>query len=366
MKILITGPLLADQGGVAGYYSAVLPYLRELNGVDIHYMEIGGSKGVGGILHPLIDQIRFRRMLARTNPAVVHVNPSLNLKSYIRDGLFVLQAKRLGYPVIVFFRGWDENFESAVEATWLWFFRKTYLKADAFIVLASAFRTKLMEWGVTVPIQLGSTTVSGDLVRNFSFTEKTEKLAAEPVLKVLFLARLEKEKGVMETMEAVTMLRAKGRQVTLTVAGDGASMDEVRKFADRHDRLKDFLFVVGDVRGDRKISLLASHHIYCFPTTYGEGMPNSVLEAMAFGMPVITCPVGGLSDFFENGKMGYLVKQKTVTDIVDAIERLIDDRDMINSMSVYNYRYATERFLAPGAADYLANVYRQFASTVKR
>jgi len=364
-NILITGPSLADQGGVASYYNAVLPYLRRQDDFSIHYMEIGATKGARGILYPMGDQIRFRRTLAGFDPAVIHVNPSLVLKSYIRDGLFVYQAKRLGYPVVVFFRGWDKKFEPAVATTWQWFFKRTYLKADAFIVLASAFRDKLMEWGVTAPVYLGSTTVSGDLTRNYSFTKKTQQLAAEPEIKILFLARLEKEKGVMETMEAVSMLRIKGRRVTLTVAGDGTAMEAVRKFAGLHDKSKEFLFVVGDVRGDRKISLLTSHHLYCFPS-YAEGMPNSVLEAMAFGMPVITCPVGGLRDFFEDGKMGYLVKPGNVTGIVDAIERLIDARDMANSMSVYNYRYATERFLAPGAADYLVNVYRQLVSTEKR
>jgi len=365
MKILITGPALAGSGGVASYYNAVLPHLRQQDDLGIQYLEIGSYDSSGGILHPLVDQVRFLRTLARIRPAVVHVNPSLNLRSFIRDGLFVYQAKRLGYPVVVFFRGWDENFESAVARMWLWFFRRTYLKADAFVVLATAVRNKLTEWGVSAPIQLGTTTVSSDLLRNFSISEKAEKLAADPLVKILFLSRVEKEKGVIEAMEAVTMLRAKGKPVALTVAGDGAAMRAVRKFADQHDALKEFLFIVGEVRGNNKSSLLASHHIFCFPS-YTEGMPNSVLEAMAFGMPVITCPVGGLRDFFENGKMGYLAKQKSVTDIVDAIERLINDRNAMKSMSSYNYRYATERFLAPRAADFLTKVYRQVEFTAPK
>jgi len=367
MNVLITGPSLSDQGGVASYYNAVLPFLREQDSLNIHYMEIGSTKGMGGSLYPLMDQIRFRQALGDTSPSIVHVNPSLTLKSYIRDGLFIRKAKRMGYPVVVFFRGWDKSFESSVEKAGLWFFRKTYLKADAFIVLASAFRDKLKEWGVTVPIHLGTTTVSSDLLRDFSFTKKSEKLTTEPLIRVLFLARLEREKGVIEAMEAVALLREKGKPVALTVAGEGASMDAVREYADRHDdKSKEFLFVVGDVRGDKKRSLLASHHIFCFPSYYAEGMPNSVLEAMAFGMPIITCPVGGLRDFFEHEKMGYLVQQKAVADIMGAIERLIDDRDMLKRMSTYNYHYAIEKFLAPGAANYLANVYRQVASTVKR
>ncbi|MDV6340823.1 glycosyltransferase family 4 protein [Nitrosomonas sp. Is24] len=362
LKVLITGPSLSDQGGVAGYYNAVLPFLRELDSLSIHYMEIGSTKGMGGSLYPLMDQIRFRQALGDTNPSIVHVNPSLTLKSYIRDGLFIRKAKRMGYPVVVFFRGWDKGFESLVEKAGLWFFRKTYLKADAFIVLASAFRDKLKEWGVTVPVHLGTTTVSSDLLRDFSFTKKSEKLTTEPLIKVLFLARLEKEKGVIDAMEAVTLLRDRGKPVSLTVAGEGAAMDAVREYADRYDQSKEFLFVVGDVRGDKKRSLLASHHIFCFPSYYAEGMPNSVLEAMAFGMPVITCSVGGLQDFFEHEEMGYLVRQKEVADIMGAIEQLIDDRGMLKRMSAYNYHYAIEKFLAPGAANYLAIVYQQVAA----
>ncbi|MGZ0020682.1 glycosyltransferase family 4 protein [Nitrosomonas sp. wSCUT-2] len=366
MNVLITGPSLSDQGGVANYYNAVLPFLREQNSFTTSYMEIGATNGNGGILHPLIDQLRFRETLNRTKPAIVHVNPSLNLKSYIRDGFFIRQAKHSGYPVVVFFRGWDGNFELSVEKFGLWFFRKTYLKADAFIVLASAFKDKLTDWGVTAPIHLATTTVSTDLIRNFSFNEKSEKLTTEPLIKVLFLARLEKEKGVMETMEAVTQLRSKGKPVALTVAGEGISMEAVKQFADQHDKSREFLHVVGDVRGDSKRSLLASHHIFCFPTYYGEGMPNSVLEAMAFGIPVITCPVGGLRDFFVHKKMGYLVKQRTVTDIITAIENLIDDRNMLKNMSIFNHQYAIERFLAPNAADFLANVYKQIALSYKK
>ena len=363
MDILITGPSLADQGGVASYYNSVLPYLRKQDDFDIHYMEIGGTAGAGKILHPVADQIRFRQALNRIKPAIVHVNPSLDpqLKSYIRDGLFVLQASRRGSRVIVFFHGWDEKTQPVIEASWLWFFRMTYLKADAFIVLASAFRDKLMKWGVTAPIHLGTTTISSDLVSNFSITEKTQKLVAGTATKVLFLARLDKEKGVMEAMQAVTMLRVKGSPITLTIAGDGPAMDAVKKYVIAYDVKKEFLFVVGDVRGDEKRSLFATHHIYCLPSI-GEGMPTSVLEAMAFGMPVITCPVGGLRDFFENGKMGYLVKQKTVTDIADALERLEHDRPAMMNMSTYNHHYAMERFLAPSVAEKLMSIYRRTAS----
>lgn len=365
MKILLTGPALNDMGGVASYYNAVLSYLRAKEGLNIHYMEIGGTKKIGGMLHPIADQIRFRRTLSDVKPALVHVNPSLNLKSFLRDGLFVLQAKSLGYQVIVFFHGWDATFEAAVKGLWLWFFKRTFLRGDEFIVLATSFKDRLVKWGVTVPIHLGTTAVSSDLVHGFSMEEKSERLATEPAIKVLFLARLEQEKGVMETMEAVTMLRKEERPVMLTVAGDGPAMVAVREYVRVHDPDNEYLYVAGDVRGEKKKALFATHHIYCFPTTYGEGMPTSVLEAMAFGMPVITCPTGGLRDFFEDGVMGYLVKQRTPGDVANALKKLIDNRNVMLDIATRNYRYASERFLAPRVASYLADAYLRVAPAMK-
>jgi glycosyltransferase involved in cell wall biosynthesis len=365
MRILITGPSLSDQGGVANYYNSILPILRERSDFDIHYLEIGSTKRSYGALHPLADQIRFRQSLNYLNPLLVHVNPSLDLKSYLRDGMFVYQAKRRGLPVVVFFRGWLHKFETSVERMLMWFFRKTYLKADAFIVLGSAFREKLRTWGVTAPIILGTTTISDSFMHEFSIAEKVKLLDKEPVFKILFLARLEWEKGVLETMEAMSILRKRGRAVSLTVAGDGRAMGDVLKYAESHKELDGDLHITGDVRGEQKKMLLTTHHIYCLPT-YREGMPNSVLEAMAFGMPVVTCPVGGIGDFFENGKMGYLLEERTGLHVADTLENLINDRGAIKDMSVFNHQYAMQNFLATSVADKLLDVYRQIIEVKKK
>lgn len=359
MKILITGPALADPGGVAGYYNAVLPHLRELQEDRIEYMEIGGTKSSGGILHPLMDQLRFRSLLQDVQPDVVHVNPSLGFKSFIRDGLFIWQAKRSGRPVVVFFRGWDLNFESVLEQRWLWFFRHTYANADLFIVLAAGFRDKLQAWGVDRSILLGTTTVSSALMQGFSIAEKHASMSADRSVRILFLARLARDKGALETMEAVATLRNKGFAVLLTVAGDGECMPEVREYARHVDPDGTFLSVVGDVRGERKRELLFSHQIFSFPSTYGEGMPNSVLEAMAFGMAVVTCATGGLRDFFLDGEMGYLVERRNASEVAGALERLIVEDGAIMRMSAFNHRYAAEHFLAPGSANYLRSAYCQ-------
>ena len=113
----------------------------------------------------------------------------------------------------------------------------------------------------------------------------------------------------------------------------------------------------GYVRGGAKKSLFEESHVYCFPTYYGEGNPVSVLESMAFGLPVITRPVGGIADFFEPGKHGFITESKDPTVIASYIEKLYLDRELYKNISLYNYQYAKERFWASKVTERLEKIY---------
>jgi glycosyltransferase involved in cell wall biosynthesis len=361
LRVLITGPALRDEGGVANYYNAVLRHLAADGRYEVEYFELGSTKGSMGPLHPLADQAGFHRMLGRFRPDLVHVNPSLTLKSFFRDGLIVDQARRRRIPTIVFFRGWDRGTEARVDRELGWLFRKTYGRANGFIVLGSRFRAKLVEWGVEVPIALETTTVPDVVIQSFVLEEKLERIRAEHPLRILFLARLEPDKGVLETVDATAMLLGRGVDVSLTVAGDGPAMEDVRRRLADHPGLAGRVQLAGYVRGDAKRALFMSHHVYCFPSEYKEGMPNSVLEAMALGMPVVTCPVGGLADFFEDGRMGYLVPNRNASLVAEKLERLARDREAAAAMASHNHLYARRRFLAPDVARRLGEIYLSIA-----
>ncbi len=308
-------------------------------------------------MHFITDQFRFWERISRFRPDIVHLNPSLDLKSFLRDGLFVLVARLRNKPVLVFFRGWQEPFEARVEGRYRWFFRGTYLHASRFIVLAQAFAGKLREWGVSVPVVQGTTAVSDKILDGFDIDAKARMFSNNEPVRLLYLARLEKDKGVLQLLDAVIQLLKKGRPVALTIAGDGEAMDEIREVKSVFPEFSDSLRLAGYVRGSEKVGILHSHHVYCFPTRYGEGMPNSVLEAMAFGLPVITCPVGGIGDFFENGKMGVLLEDNNPASIETAIESLLSDHDRLAEISRYNHAYACRHFLASTAAGMLRRQY---------
>ncbi len=307
MKILITTPELMNQGGVASYIRT----LKEHFSVSVDYFIIGARTSGEGTLVSLKRFIRdnwnFHKKLRKNNYDIVHLNPSLGWKAVLRDGVLLLIAKHLKHKIIVFFHGWNEAFEESMKRRYVKLFGYVYSKTDAFIVLGSQFREKLIEMGCKNEIYILTTAVEDNLCARSRIETKREiKNKNENRFNILFLSRIEKAKGIYEAIEAYTILKAKFPFVKMTIAGDGSELKAVKEYVKSNNvRAVEF---AGYVRGKDKGKVFADADIYLFPT-YGEGMPLSALEAMAFGLPIVTRPVGGIKDFFKNGKMGFITER---------------------------------------------------------
>jgi glycosyltransferase involved in cell wall biosynthesis len=356
-SILIITPGLNGLGGVANYYKTMLPLL-ENERFSTAFLETGSVKGKGNLFYPITDQINCFKWIKK-KPDLVHINPSLDLKSFIRDGALIYQAVRKNIPVVVFFHGWDVGFAQVIEKYFLKFFNATYGKASAFIVLASEFKKKLRDWEVMSPIYIETTIVDTVLVENFHIEKKVSYIRQKKMMRILFLARIEQAKGIFETVDAIKILCDKNLLINLSIAGDGPARKQLVTYIKSVSLPPDRINFLGYVRGEQKTSVFANHDIYCFPTYYREGLPIAVLEALAFGMPVITCAVGGLADIFRDGEMGALVPQRNPEAIARKIEQMISDRESLAHMAQHNHTYAKENFLAPKVATRLLNIYQR-------
>ena len=171
-KINITVPKLNKPGGVASFYNAILPRMDDKS-YEINILEIGSTTRFPNFLKYVIDQFRFNKTLT-TSTKLVHINPSLGFKSFVRDGLFITLAKRKGIPVLVFFHGWNQNFEQRIKKSLLWFFKMSFARADSFIVLASTFETFLRDLGIQAPIYIETTAIDENLVTAFDIDKKSK------------------------------------------------------------------------------------------------------------------------------------------------------------------------------------------------
>ena len=330
-KTLLIVPQLSSKGGVSAFWNALLLSFKEFHTISLEPLEIGGHGK--NILGPFIDQWKVHKASKRDFDLAL-LNPSLLNRSFFRDGLFAKQLHRKSIPFIIFFHGWDEDFEKKVDRKYINFFLNSFAHAQTIFVLSPEFKEKLLEWGYKGQIVVETTMIDDRLIKNFSLQQKLEEKKDSKPIQILFLARLEREKGIFEMIEAFQELHKTMKNIKLTIAGDGQDFKEVKKLVEAYNNIH----VVGEVEGEEKIKLFKQSDIYCLPS-YSEGLPISVLEAISFGLPVVTTKVGGLKYFFQEGKMGKMVESKDSNQLQKALFTLLDNKSLMNKIAQFNFDY---------------------------
>jgi glycosyltransferase involved in cell wall biosynthesis len=142
---------------------------------------------------------------------------------------------------------------------------------------------------------------------------------------VLCVARLIPEKGVFVLLGAARKICAKRDDVCFLLAGEGPSMTKLKKSVERN-RIEDNFKLLG-WRDD--VSLLTkAADVFTLPTYYSEGLPVSILQAMACGKPVVATRYRGCEDSVVDYQTGFLVPVKQVDPLVDKISLLLDDKQL--------------------------------------
>ncbi len=347
MRVLVTIADLSGPGGVAHYYRALRKHLP----VNVEYLPIGTRYAGRNLPRPLrmvLDLLLFLQKAASFD--MVHVNPSLCARCYFREAILILAARALRKRVIVFFRGWERDYAAALDRSKRRLFRAAFARVDAMIVLGAEFEDAVRRWGYAGPVFRETTAIDEDLLCGIG--PRPAPTGAGP-LRVLFLSRMERAKGLYESIEAMRLLN--DPRIHMIFGGDGGEADAfARHLAKTQPPGVTYL---GYLRGEAKKSALRDADVFLL-ASYGEGMPNSVLEAMAFGLPVITTRTGGVADFFEDEKMGLVVSARDAGAIAKSIRRLADDPAWRERISRYNADYARTRFYSSRVAERLMSIYQ--------
>lgn len=131
---------------------------------------------------------------------------------------------------------------------------------------------------------------------------------------ILYVGRLVPKKGLNYLIEAMDSIEAK-----LTIVGDGPERDKLEHLATSVDAQITFEGMVPPAGVD---TYYRDSSIFVLPSIEGEGMPNAVLEAMAWGLPVIATESGGLPSMIGNDETGYLVPMRDSSALSNRIQYL--------------------------------------------
>jgi glycosyltransferase involved in cell wall biosynthesis len=273
--------------------------------------------------------------------------------------VLVLIAKALGKKTIVFFRGWEDEFERKVRNSRALssLFRISFGRADEYVVLGEVFRKKLVALGVPQDRRFWVETTIADSSYLGQFDMKKKLRSFEREVRLLFISRIIRQKGIYIAMDAAAKCgeMAAHRNVTLYVAGDGEELGNAREYA-RARQYSNIRFL-GQVEGAAKGEVLMDCHVMLFPTFHGEGLPNCVMEGMLYGMPIISRAVGGIPDIVEHGKNGLISDSLDANVYAGYCMKLISDRMLYETMALANHLRAKELFVTESVKARLLGIY---------
>jgi glycosyltransferase involved in cell wall biosynthesis len=161
---------------------------------------------------------------------------------------------------------------------------------------------------------------------------------------VVLVARMLWDKGVGDFVEAARRVKADGVAARFLVVGspddqNPSAINEAQLQAWHSEGAVEWLGQRDDVA-----TILRDAHIFCLPTYYAEGLPKSVLEAMAVGLPVVTTDAPGCREAVHDGENGLLVQPRDPSALAAALRRLIADPALRRRMGTESRRRAVTEF----------------------
>lgn len=357
MKAMIFYPDSRGLGGVVNFIETLRKHFS--TACSSEQYQIGHRLGRGArfsaLLMPLRDALGLSGAIKRSRPDVIHINPSLNLASVLRDGLFLLVLRVLGRrSVFVFWHGWEDGLAKRIGGNRLFrgLFRAAFGYAAHTVVLASRFRDQLLAMGFSPErVSVETTMFDGALFNGVT-------RCAHEGMSVLFLSRMVPSKGIFELVEAFAQVKRKHPTARLIMAGDGPARKALEARV-MELGVSDISFP-GYLRGGDIAQALLDADIYILPS-HTEGCPVSLLEAMAAGLPCITNSVGGIPDIFRDGANGVLLDGVSVDTVTNALERLLGDPAQCARIAEHNRKEAWEKYEASVVTRRIESLYQKVA-----
>ncbi|WP_051293420.1 glycosyltransferase family 4 protein [Pseudoduganella violaceinigra] len=290
----------------------------------------------------------FIALLLRGEVGLIHVHLSSRASFWRKSGFFLL-AFAARVPAILHLHGAEFNqFYGDECGPW----RKRFVRfifdhAARVVVLSEAWR----RW-----VQGMSRNPRVEAIYNPVLLPPASDWAARRPGAVLSLGRLGRRKGSYDLLQAAARVAPQVSGLELRLGGDG-ELDAVRARAAQLG-LASQLNLLGWVGAEGRQQQLALASLYALPS-YNEGLPMSVLEAMAAGLPVLATPVGGIPEAVADGVEGFLVAPGDVEALAARLAQLLEDDALARRMGAAARRKVESTFSSDAVLPQVERLYRE-------
>lgn len=334
VAIGLVGPLPPPFGGMANQ-TAQLARLLEEAGLAVEVVRVNPPYRPAWI-----ERLRVVRAAARLVPYVVrlfrcagradllHVMANSGWAWHLCAAPAVWIGRMRGVPVVVNYRGGEAESFLARQGAWV---RPTLSRATALIVPSGFLKSIFARYGVEAEIVPNVV----DLAR---FRPNARRAQGH---RAVVTRNLEPIYDIATAIRAFAQVRRSVPGATLTVAGTGPALAELRALA-RDLGVDDSVTFAGRLDVDRVAELYRDADVAINPSTV-DNMPNSLLEAMASGVPVVSTDAGGIPYVAEDGRTALLVPVRDPDAMARAVLRVFEEPGLADRLRAAGAE-ATQRY----------------------
>jgi glycosyltransferase involved in cell wall biosynthesis len=299
----------------------------------------------------------FEQAIRESQATIVHGH-------FGTDARYILPiAEKLGLPLVATFYGYDAtSFPQKLGGLGAWYLSRLFREAAAVIAVSSVMREKLLAIGC--PLDKLHLVHFGIALEQFPLVARP---APKDEVKLLSIGRLVPKKGHEYLLRAMAQLPKCNRTVSLKIAGDGILRPQLEELI-RALGLGQRVQLLGHVSHDEVKRLLREAHVFVQPSVTPpsgdqEGVPTTLMEAMASGLPTIASRHAGIPDIVEHEVTGYLTDEGDVQGLATVLTQMANMKVGWDAFSEAARRRVETHFDATTQMKKIEEIYSQISHT---
>lgn len=355
IKVLIVGSDSSVKGGITSVIDSFLKY--DWNGIEIELLPtyIEGSV-VRRILFFLKSIFKYIDRLIKNDFDISHIHMSYK-GSFFRKYLIVKLNRLFKKKAILHLHGSEfEMFYNNSNINVKRMIKSTLESVDCVIVLGENWRSVVSKITSKANIE-----VFNNAVNVPDFKAKWN----EECINILFLGVLIKRKGIYDLIEVIRELNESGiikeKKMNFIIGGSGIEENEIKRKIIEYN-LDFCIEMTGWVNGSVKENLLKKSQIFVLPS-YNEGLPMAILEAMSYGIPVISSNIGSINEAIIENKTGYMILPGDINELRNKIELICDNNILWKDMSENSRNHIINKFNEKKYFETFSNEYIKLVNT---
>lgn len=337
MRVLIVSTSRNTRGGI----TAVLKLYEQSDMWQKFHCRWIGTHRDGGCLRKIWYLLKGMTEYALLVPFydIIHFHVSLPTTIKRKYPLFRL-AKLLGKKTILHL-----HCGSQIDDIWNDKYQYMFEQCDCAIVLSESLKKKVEE-------HIGLSDKVKVLYNPCPII--TDRTQYEKQNHILFSGTLYDGKGYKDLIKAFAKVAEKHKDWKIVLAGNGEV--EIARAMARELGVSDRVILLGWVNGEAKHKAFSEAKALCLPS-YAEGFPMAVLDAWAYGLPVVTTPVGGILDVAKDGKNMLLFNSGDIDTLAKKLDEVMNDEVLRRKLSSESLKMATGKFNLNTVTEQVAEIY---------